>query len=210
MKRRRDCLPGTHPGTAVLHSKRRPRVIPVSVRSHIPLYARHSPVSLSHCTPFTAFLTLRLSRVNLTNQRRVSSPPSPSASPPSLMSRRLPYVPHDHALSPQCLHLTASFPSFLHLSHFGHPPIALLTLYRHSSCPSHPFHPPLPFFLTICQSTELSIHYSICYLICVCCLVCSLHYPLLLVGCRGSRWKQDSLWIFLDGLFRYLGSRPYG
>ena len=61
MKRRRGCPPVARPGVAVLHSKRRPRVIPVSVRLRTALYVHISPLSLSHCTPPTASLTLGLS-----------------------------------------------------------------------------------------------------------------------------------------------------
>lgn len=76
-------------------------------------------------------------------------------------------LPHDHAISLQCLRFTAPYPFFLHSSRFGHP-ISLLTL---SLAPHSPllslFFYSLPFLFHhhLSKPTELSIHYSISYLI---------------------------------------------
>ena len=154
MRRRRDCLLVTRLGAAVLHSKRRPRVIPVSVRLRTPLYAYLLPVSLSHCTPPTAFL--RLSWISLEtriNQRRVPLP-TPISLPHSLCHDKPLMFIHDHVLSPQCLHFTAPFPFSCTRLILDTRFAALLVPHRHFSYPFTLFLPLPPFsFLVICPNS---------------------------------------------------------
>ena len=201
MRRRQDCLLATHPGAVVLHSKRRPRVV-LSLfvcTPHSTLIFHLSRFRIALLPPHISHLPIlelasELTQINAESRR---PPPTPSSVPPPpfLMSRQAFYVHSRSCLIPAVPALYCTFPLFLHSSHSGYSPITLLAPRRNFPYPSHPSPSPPPFLRHLSNFSELSIHYSIRYLICVCCLFCSLPYPLFLVGCRGSWWKQDSLWI---------------
>lgn len=176
MKRKRG-WPPVIPGAAVLHSQRRPPVLLTSVCLHIhPTLTFHlSRFRIAVFSPHFTYLTLLELAPKPTSTRNPVAPLFLCLFPSPFISHdKVPYVSHDHALSPQCLGFYCTFPfssctrPFLDTPPHPRYPIpdthlALLALlsYPLPLC----FTPRLSSSIHLSRPTELSIHYNICYLI---------------------------------------------